>query len=317
MRAIQVSRFGGPEVLDLVDVPVPTPAAGEQLLTVSAAGVNFADTHETENTYLSPATLPLIPGLEVIGRLPDGSRFAGFCSNGYAEFAAVNPLLGFAVPPELSDTVALSLLVQGLTAWHLLKVAGDLRAGQTVLVPAAAGGVGSLAVGLARHLGAARIIALVSEAKAGVARDLGADETLDPRSPTLRADLRSAAGPGGVDLALEMTGGTVFDDSLASLGPFGKLITFGMASRTAPTPVAPGALMLGSHSIQGFWLVDVLRSGHFEDWVRKPLKELAALVATGALKALPGHEYPLAEAATAHRDLLARRTTGKIALVTA
>jgi NADPH2:quinone reductase len=319
MKAISVTEFGGPEVLTLAEVPDPVAPAGSglELLSVQACGVNYADTHAVENSYLSDQKLPMVPGAEVLGTLPDGRRVCGFTatgSGGYAELALVNPAAVFDVPDGVTDQAALGLLVQGLTAWHLLRTSARLQPGESVVVHAAAGGVGSTAVQLAKLWGAGRVIATASTAeKRALALGLGADAAVDPASPDLAGELRAANGGARVDIVLEMTGGRVFDESLRSLARFGRLVTFGMASRTAPTPLAPAELMIGSKSVIGFWLTDAMAVDPVGMVVR-PLTELVQLVAAGEITALPGASYPLTEAAQAHRDLRARRTTGKVVL---
>jgi len=161
VRAIQITEFGGPEVLELVELPAPEPAAGEVLIEVSRAGVNFADTHQRTNSYLAKAELPLVPGSEVAGiRLDTGERVVALCgAGGYAQYAVAPAALTFRIPAGIEDGTALALALQGLTAWHLYKTCGRVGAGESVVVHAAAGGVGSLAVQLGRPLGAGRVIA--------------------------------------------------------------------------------------------------------------------------------------------------------------
>jgi len=163
MRAIRISAFGGPEVLELVeDAPVPEPAEGQVLVRVRRAGINFADTHARENSYLAPYELPLIPGGEVVGEA-DGRRVAALVgTGGYAEYAVAPRTAVFPVPDGVSDAAALALLIQGLSAWHLLRTSARLSEGESVVVHAAAGGVGTLAVQLARRFGAGRVIATAS-----------------------------------------------------------------------------------------------------------------------------------------------------------
>jgi len=318
MRAIQVEQFGGPEVLQLVELPAPTPTESEVLIEVSAAGVNYADTHQTENSYLSQQHLPMVPGGEVIGRTPDGRRVLGFTSTGtggYAERAVLNQFMAVPVPDGITDGQALALLVQGLTAWHLLRTVGRLTDGETVVVNAAAGGVGNLAVQLAKLWGAGRVIALASsDSKRELALSLGADVALDSNSDDLKAAVRSANGGRGVDIVLEMAGGSAGDQLLASLGAFGRFITYGQASREAMTPIAPGTLMVGSKTVSGFWLMDCMKPNKIATMVAVPLQELLALVASGELRPIAADSFPLAQAADAHRALLARTTTGKVIL---
>lgn len=323
MTAIQVTAFGGPEVLVAADVPLPEPAEGELLIDVTGAGVNYADTHQTEDSYLTATELPFVPGAEAVGVVVtgprQGARVCGFASRGgaYRDRALVLEGLSFEVPDGVSDAAALSLLVQGLTAWHLLRTSAKLQPGESVVVHAAAGGVGSLAVQLARLWGAGRIIATASTpAKLDIASGLGADAGVvlhgDEPAVEVAAALRAANGDRHVDVVLEMTGGQVFDGSLAALARFGRLVTYGTASRVEPTPVQPQALVARSKSVVGFWLVDCLRQA--ETMVRGPLAELVGLVADGTLEPLPGQTYPLVDARRAHEDLLARRTTGKVVL---
>ena len=197
MRAIQVKQFGGPEVLELVDLPAPTPQGSLQLLAVTAAGVNYADTHQAADDYLAPQTLPFVPGAEVVGVDADGRRVVALVpSGGYAEQALAHPGTTFALPDEVDDTTALAFVLQGTTAWHLLRTSARMAPGETVVVHAGAGGVGCLAVQLARELGARRIIATASSPeKRDLARDLGADVALDPGAGHRRLD-RPARRPG-------------------------------------------------------------------------------------------------------------------------
>ena len=328
MRAIQVRSFGGPEVLEPVVLADPVPAHGELLVEVTGVGVNYADTHQAENTYLSGSELPFVPGAEVVGHVVDPSgpprRVCGFVSRGggYAEKAVVRPEMVFDVPAGVSDTQALSLLVQGLTAWHLVHTSARLVPGESVVVHAAAGGVGNLAVQLAKHAGAGRVIATASsQDKLDLAANLGADVgvLLEPGVAAHDVTHRLVDANSGtkVDAVFEMVGGATFDGSLAALAPFGRLVTFGMASRTPPTPLSPGALMVGSHSVIGFWLMDCMRGSRAASMVAAPLRELVAAVASGTLRPLEGHVYPLSHARQAHEDMRARRTTGKVVLAPA
>jgi NADPH2:quinone reductase len=311
MKAIQISEFGGPEVMKLVELPDPTPGPGEVLLDVTAIGINYADTHQTENSYLSQQSLPLVPGLEVVGTYKGKRYLASAASGGYAEKASVYEALLAPIPDAVSDEHALCMLVQGTTAWHILKTMGHLSLGETVVVHAAAGGVGTLAIQLAKMWGAKVIAVTSSDEKAALAKSLGADENVDAKSENLAKALRAANGGKGVDIVLEMVGGTTFDQSLEALGDFGRMITYGMASRTAPQPVHPGSLMHGSKTISGFWLANCFAD---PSMMGEVIAQLFALVAEGKLKPVIGGTYPLNEAAGAHRAMLARETTGKIVL---
>jgi NADPH2:quinone reductase len=313
VRAIQISEYGGPEVLEFVELPDPVPADGFDLVDVLAAGVNYADTHQTDNSYLSPTTLPVVPGSEVVGRRSDGRRIAALVgSGGYAEKALAPRGLSFELPDAVTDGAALNLLVQGLTAWHLLRTCARLQPGDSVVVHAAAGGVGTLAVQLAKEWGAGRVIGTASSAeKRALAESLGADVTVAADAPDMNAALREANDGRKVDVVLEMVGGPTFDGSLRALAPFGRLIVFGMASRVPPTPIDPGRLMVGSKMVMGYWLVDCLRD---LSMVNGPMSELLDLTASGRLRPIVGATYPLADARQAHEDMRARATTGKVVL---
>jgi NADPH2:quinone reductase len=319
MRAVQITRFGGPEVMDVVDLPDPVPGDGEQLYEISSSGVNFADTHQVEDSYLAPQQLPLIPGAEFVGTPAGGGpRVVGLLSGGgYAERVATNPRLTWPVPDGVSDEQALAVVLQGATAWHLLRTSTHLAEGESVVVIAGAGGVGSLAVQLAKRWGAGRVIATASSPeKRALAEELGADASVDPALAeddprTFTAALREANGGKKVDIVLEMTGGNVFDGALSALAPFGRLATYGMAGRTPPLAVQPPSLMGTSRAVVGFWLAHCFSRPAMLD---EAVTDLLELVADGALKPVSGGRYPLSAVREAHQDLLARRTTGKLVL---
>jgi NADPH:quinone reductase-like Zn-dependent oxidoreductase len=319
MRAVQITRFGGPEVLDVVDLPDPVPGEGQQLYEVSAAGVNFADTHQIENSYLAAQQLPLVPGAEFVGTpVGGGQRVVGLLDGGgYAEKAVAHDFLTWPVPDGVSDEQALAVVLQGATAWHLLRTSAHLAEGESVVVIAGAGGVGSLAVQLARRWGAGRVIATASSPqKRALAEELGAHATVDPAladdDPKQFTDaLREANGGKPVDIVLEMTGGNVFAGSLSALAPFGRLVTYGMAAREETRAVPPGALMQKSRAVIGFWLAHCMARPHMLD---AAMNDLLPMVGEGSLKPVVGGRYPLSNVRHAHQDLLARRTTGKLVL---
>ena len=311
MKAIQISEFGGPDVMKYLELPDPVAGVDEVLLNVTAIGINYADTHQTENSYLSPQTLPMIPGIEVVGTHGGKRYLASVSSGGYAQKAVAHKSVMIPVPDSVSDQDALCMLVQGSTAWHLLKTMGHLEKGQSVVIHAAAGGVGTIAIQLAKLWGAKVIAVTSSEEKAELAKKLGADQVVDAASEDLSKALRDANGGRGVNLILEMVGGKTFDQSVLALGTFGKLITFGMASRTAPTPIHPGALMHGSKTVAGFWLANCFGK---KELFNDVIEELFALISDGKLKPVIGATYPLSQAQAAHKSMLARESVGKIAL---
>lgn len=313
MKAIQVNEFGGPEVLVPTELPDPVAGDGEVIVDVTSAGINYADTHQTENTYLAPATLPLVPGAEVVGTTPEGERVVALVAGGgYAERVAVNRALAFPIPDGVSDGDALAIVLQGTTAWHLLRTSARMRDGEKVLVHAGAGGVGTLAIQLAKRWGAGRVVATASsEEKRALTLELGADAAIDGDPENLKAAAVEAAG-GRLDIVLEMVGGKTFDASLAALAPFGRVITYGQASREQPEPVAPGKLLVRSAGILGFWLAHCF--GNPAELLRPQVAELLALVAAGDLRPVVGGTYPLSEARRAHEDMRARASTGKLVL---
>jgi NADPH2:quinone reductase len=312
VKAIQIEGFGGPEVLRHLDLPDPKPSDGEVIVDVSRAGVNFADTHAIRDDYLAKQALPLVPGGEVAGRAPDGRRVAALLrSGGYAQRVAVPEAALVPIPDEVSDEQAAALLLQGLTARSILRISARLEAGESVVVGAAAGGTGSLAVQLAKRFGAGRVIALASsEGKRELALRLGADAAVDSRADDLLDRILEANGGNPVDVVLEMAGGEVFDACLAALAPFGRLVTFGIASGQ-PNEVRTGDLMRTSRAVVGFWLVRLFTR---PDEVRAGIEELLAAVAAGELEVVIGGVYPLSEARRALEDIAARRTEGKLLL---
>lgn len=312
MKAIQITQFGGPDVMNLVDLPDPIPSDGEELIDVSCIGINYADTHQTENSYLSKQTLPLIPGLEVVGKTQSGRRvLASATTGGYAQKALAPKAMCIDIPNGVSDEQAVAMLVQGTTAWHILKTMAHVKPGESVVVQAGAGGVGSLSIQLAKMWGA-KVIAVTSAAvKNELAISLGADAVVDANSDDLAGAMIAANGGKRVDIVLEMVGGKTFDASLEVLAPFGRLITYGMASRTAPTPIHPGVLMGGTKTVAGFWLSHCFGK---KELMGDVLTELFALISSGALKPVIGATYGLSEAKIAHQAMLARQTTGKVTL---
>src|SRR5256714_2226587 len=206
MRAIQIEEFGGPEVLQLADVPIPQPGEAEVLIRVSRAGMNYADTHQRTNDYLARYELPLVRGGEVAGVREDtGERVVAMCGlGGYAEYATAPAALTFPIPDGVDDGAALALLIQGLTAWHLYRTSAKLARGESVVVHAAAGGVGSLAVQLGEPMGAGRVIATAStEEKRALALELGADVAIDASPEDMKERLEEATDQRKADVAFQ------------------------------------------------------------------------------------------------------------------
>jgi NADPH2:quinone reductase len=321
VRAIQITEFGGPEVMKLVELPVPEPGPEDVLIRVTRAGVNFADTHTRTNSYVRKAELPLVPGGEVAGvvaaapagsGLREGQRviaLTGF--GGYAEYALAPAAHAFPIPDDLSDDTALAILIQGLTAWHLYRTAGRVADGESVVVHSAAGGVGSLAVQLGRPLGAGRVIAVASsEQKRELALELGADVAIDSDVEGMTERLIEANVGREVDVVFDMAGGETFERSYRALAHFGRIVVCGIASQE-PNEVRTGSLLRHSRSAVGFYLFHCLER---PSMVADALSDLFARAARGELRALVGATYPLGNAPQSHIDLRERRTTGKLLL---
>jgi NADPH2:quinone reductase len=311
VKAIRIEQFGGPEVMELVDLPDPEPGDGEELVEVARAGINFADTHATRNDYLAEQTLPLTPGGEVAGTTAEGRRVAALlATGGYAQKVVVPSNWLVPLPDEVSDDQAAALLLQGLTAHALVNRCARLQEGETIVVEAAAGGTGTLAVQLAKRAGG-RVIALASsEEKRSLASRLGADATVDSRADDLREAILEANEGREVDAVLEMTGGATFEACLRTLAPFGRLVLFGIASRE-PNDVNTGHLLRHSRAVIGFWLMQLIPR---RAEIAAMIADLVGAVASGELEVVIGDVYPLSEARRAHEDLAGRRTSGKLLL---
>jgi NADPH2:quinone reductase len=311
MRAIQMTEFGGPEVLKLVELPQPQPTAGEVLIRVTKAGVNFADTHTRTNSYVRKATLPLVPGGEVAGVREDtGERVVALTgTGGYAEYAVAPAAHVFPIPAGVDDGTALALVIQGTTAWHLYRTAAGVADGESVVVHGAAGGVGSIAVQLGRPLGAGRVIGTAtSDEKRALALELGADAAIDPAPEGLTERLVEANGGSELDVVFDISGGEVFDASYRALAPFGRIVVCGIAT-SEPNEVRTGSLLRHSRAVVGFYIFHCLeRPGMFE----QALTDLFARVARAELEVVVGNTYSLEQAPQAHIDLRERRTMGKL-----
>ncbi len=322
MRAIQISSAGGPDVLTPVELPDPQAAPGTLLVEVAAAGVNYIDTYQREGIY--PMPLPYVPGLEGTGRVRAvGEGVTGFAVGervawaenlgSYAELVAVAADKAVSVPDGVPDDAAVGALLQGMTAHFLVTDCSPVQPGDDVLVHAAAGGVGLLLTQLAAARGA-RVIATVSTpAKEELARAAGAAEVIRyTEVDDVAAAVRDLTGGAGVPVAFDSVGATTFDASLASLRRRGMLVLFGASSGPVP-PVDPQRLnAAGSVFLTRPKLFDYIAT---RDELVARAAAVYAAVAEGTLDVRIGHRYPLAEARTAHEDLQARRTTGKVLLV--
>lgn len=328
MKAIQYSRFGGPDVLEIVEIDPPAPGPGEVLIKVGAVGVNFFEVMMRQDRYAVSPPLPFIPGVEIAGTiaalgegvtsLSVGDRVAaalyvaGVPSGGYAEQVAISADVVVRLPDEISFAAATALQVQGLTARHLLR--SHPAAGKNVLISAAAGGVGSLLVQLAKRGGARRVIAMASSAgKLALARELGADAGIDHMQSDWPEQVRALTDGAGPDLIFDASGGDIPAQCLALLAPFGRLVLYGPLSLAdfRPDAEALKALIFGNRTIAGFSLLPHLAP----ERLAGELGELFELAISGELKLLPGESFPLAQAGAAHAALESRRTAGKVVLL--
>jgi NADPH2:quinone reductase len=303
VRAVVLRETGGPERLEHVEVPEPAPGDGEVLLRVRAAGVNFADVLIRQGRYPQPPELPAVLGTEVAGEVNGRRVMALPRAGGYGEVVAVEDALVVPLPDGASFEEGAAFLLTFLTAWIPLTRQVRVGPGSVVLVHAAAGGVGSAAVQLAKHLGARVVATASSEEKRRVAGELGADETFgyEDFEDQVRADV-----------VLDSVGGDVFARSFSVLKPLGTAIGIGFAGGWWE-PVDPASLVGRNLGLQGFYLGRLMR--HRPDVVREAIAEVVALWEDGAVKPLVGATFPLEEAASAHRLIEERRSVGKVVLV--
>ncbi len=322
MKAIQFKEFGGPDVLENVDIAMPSPGGRKVLIKVHASAVNYADTARREGQYVVKTPLPYIPGAEVSGivtevgedvtRVKKGDCVVAMMeSGGYAEYAMTDERSIIPLPYGLDFKEAAAIPVQGLSAYHILKTLGRLEQGETVLVHAAAGGVGLLAVQLAKRFGAGKVIATAStEEKLHLAEEMGADVLVNYTEDEWEKNVLEATSGNGVDLALEMAGGDVFYKTLKCLADFGRLIIYGVASGEQ-SRFYPSSLMARNQSVTGFFLPPLMRDSEL---TQKTLHEIVHYVASGDLKVTVGHVFPLEEAAKVHSLMQGRQTVGKVIL---
>ena len=321
MKAIQVQRAGGPEVLKLVDLSVPKPKPHEAVVKIAAAGVNYIDVYFREGRY--PAAMPFVNGQEAAGvvsetgsdvkSLKAGDRVAYTGVLGaYAEYSAVPADRLVRIPEGISDQQAAAAMLQGMTAQYLVYSTYPLKSGETTLIHAAAGGVGLLLVQMAKNLGARVIATVGSEAKANLAREAGADDVILYDQQDFEAETKRITGGKGVDVIYDGVGKTTFDKDLNVLRPRGYLVLFGAASGPVP-PFDPIKLsQKGSLFLTRPTLVNHISS-------RRALEERSSavfgMIGSGKLKLRIEHLYKLQDAEQAHRDLEGRKTTGKLLLI--
>lgn len=321
MKAIQVKQAGGPEALELVDLPVPEPKTNEAVVKLAASGVNFIDVYFREGRYKAP--MPFVLGQEgagvvtvvgsAVNSVKKGDRVAwtGLLGS-YAEYSAVPADRLVPVPAGVSDQQAATTMLQGMTAHYLSHDTYPLKRGETALVHAAAGGVGLLLVQMAHDIGA-RVIGTVStEEKAKLAREAGADEIILYTQTDFEAETKRLTGGKGVDVVYDSVGKTTFEKGLNVLRPRGMMVLFGGSSGAVP----PFDLIALSQ--KGSLYVTRPTLAHYIATREELMARSGAvfgMIAQGKLKLRVEHTYPLSEAQQAHRDLEGRKTTGKLLLI--
>lgn len=326
MKAIQFTEYGGPEVLKLIDLEKPKPEGSEVLIEIKAIGVNYADTARREGQYVVKTPLPYVPGAEVAGVVvevgeqvqsikvgtPVVTLLGNKKSTGYAEYTIADEMGLIPLPEGVDFNHAVAIPLQGLTAYHCLKTSGQMDEGENVLVHAAAGGVGTLAVQLAKLFGAGKVIATASTPeKLELAKSLGADYLVNYTEENWAKQVLEITDGKGIDVALEMAGGKIFHDTLAILAPFGRLVTYGVASGEQ-SPFYPSLLMAKNQTVTGFFLPQIMRKPKL---YISSLKELLGYISKGELKLTIGGVFPLEDAAKVHTMMQGRETHGKLVLV--
>lgn len=320
MKAIQMHATGSPEVLQIGELPIPSAGTGQLLIRVVVAGVNYADIGMRMGMFHGPQSLPVTPGFEVAGTVAAvGAEVVGFTegqrvaavldAGGYAEYAVADAQRAFALPDDITFVDATALCIQGPTAHGVLYDAGQFTAGDAVLVQAAAGGVGSLAVQLAKLGGARTVIGTASTTeKRDLATSLGANTAIDYTQANWVDAVRAATDGRGVNVLLESVGGAVGAQAYGTLAPLGRIVIFGAASGRPASPDMMQMNMLGLR-ISGFggpWL----RLGRAE----AARAAMIAQIQAGKLRIVHGPSFALADAAPAQNAITSRESTGKVTL---
>ena len=324
MKAIVVPEYGPPSVLQLTEVPIPEPEPGQVRIRVAATTVNFADIQGRRAPYINLRQPPFTAGLEASGTidavgpgvtgLEVGQRVTAGANGSYAEYVCARAVEVFAIPDALDFEQAACVPAVGITAFNLINQAARLQPGESLLIQAAAGGMGTALVSMARALGAGQIIGTVGNAaKAKLIRELGADVTINYREEDVAERVKAATDGAGVDIVLDSVGKDTFVGSLASLATFGRLVTFGHSSG-APEPIALEQPFYGDNkAIIGY------STGGNRRWrpeaLRGPGTAVIKLLAQGRWKPLISARYPLAQAAIAHQVVEDRESVGKVLLI--
>lgn len=327
MKVVRLYDHGGPEAMKIEETSIPVPGMNEVIVRVNAIAVNYSEVQQRQGTYPFPSQLPMVMGqwavvsgvitelgenvknlavgIPIISQVPEGA---------YAEYVRIPEYLLVPVPQRMNSAQAATLLTHGQTAYHLLKTAGKLQGEDTVLIHAGAGGVGSLAIQIAKALGAKKIVATAStEEKMNLMASLGADETINYTNPGWTQQVLEATEGKGADLILEMAGGDILKGSLNVLAPFGRLVYYGSASaKDNNWDQIDLVSLLSNKSITGFNIAHLL--GSDPEKVREGLEALFTMSMTGKLNPVVKHVIPLSEAAEAHRLIESRQTVGTVIL---
>ncbi|TME11529.1 MAG: NADPH:quinone oxidoreductase family protein [Chloroflexi bacterium] len=322
MKAIRINETGSPEVMHLEEIESPTPKEGQILIKVAAAGINFADLAQRQGAYLTRTQTPMTLGFEFAGTVAAlgpgvttpavGTRVVAFGEGAYAEYALAQAATTVPIPPNLDFTHAAALPVQGITAYQLLRESAQIQPGETVLVHASAGGVGTLAVQLAHLMGAGTVIGTASNAsKLELARRLGADVAINYTEENWAEQVNHATGGHGADIILEMVGGQIAEQSLQCLAPFGRMVIYGATSGQI-AQFTGIQLMYKNQAIIGYWLNSQLRR---TDRITRAVMDLMQYFISGKLEIVVGQTFPLAQAAEAHSAIAERKTMGKVVLM--
>ena len=322
MKAIRINETGEPEVMHVEEIETPTPRAGQVLVKVAAAGINFADLAQRQGAYLTSTRTPTTLGFEFAGTVEVlgpgvsspavGTRVVAFGDGGYAEYAIAPVTSVIPIPPKLDFIHAAALPVQGITAYQLLRESAHFEPGESVLIHAAAGGVGTLAVQLAKLMGAGTVIGTASSSsKLELVKRLGADVAINYTEADWGEQVKKATGDKGADIILEMVGGDIAEQSLQCLAPFGRMVIYGAASGQI-AQFTGIQLMYKNQAIIGYWLTSQLSR---PDRVGRAMMDILRYLGSDKLEIIVGQTFPLTEAAEAHRAIADRKTMGKVVLV--
>jgi NADPH:quinone reductase len=319
MKAIQVQKLGGPEVLELTDLPTPEPKAGQVRLRVQAIGLNFADILNVNGEYLTRARTPFVPGMEMAGviealgegvtGLEVGQLVAALGPGAFAEYAVVHAAAVFPIPANLNAREAAALPVSYYTAYFALRTLGQAKTGETVLIEAGAGALGTATIQLAKEMGLKVITLASSEEKLELTRSLGADHAF-LNTGDYRDVVLEATGGKGVDIMCSIVGGPGFQDRLTMMASRGRVMVIGNASRESAN-LTPTALMTKNLSVIGVWLTPLISDAAA---MREASQFIGPLIASGQVKPIVGRAFKLEDSGEAFTFMLSRQNTGKVVI---